>query len=51
MMGNPGGHRGICRIIITIRRGLIFRQEIPPKNNKKNQRWSVAKKTGISTTA
>jgi hypothetical protein len=46
MRGNPGGYRGRCRIIITIRHGLIFWQEIPPKNRLKNQRRSVAKKPG-----
>jgi hypothetical protein len=46
MMGNPGGYRGRCRIIITIRHGLIFRQDIPPKNKLKNSRWGVAKNRG-----
>jgi hypothetical protein len=46
MMGNPGGYRGRCRIIITIRRGLIFWQDNPPKNRLENQRRSVAKKSG-----
>jgi hypothetical protein len=46
MIGHPSGYRGRDRIIVTISRGLIFRQEIPPKNRLKTQRRGVAKKSG-----